>query len=308
MRIFLMGGTGLVGSRLIQLLHDRKDQMVLLTRRPDVARNKWKDACQIVEGNPMAGGGWMDAVVDCDAVVNLTGEGIFNRRWNTEFIQLLRDSRIKSTENAVKALAKNPRASNGAAKVLINASAIGYYGPHGDEELTEDSPQGADLMAELCGAWEAAARAAEAIGVRTIRARIGVVLDKNGGAIKQMIPPFKMFLGGPVGLRGRQYVSWIHHDDLVGLLLLALDQPQCQGPLNATAPHPVTNKVFSKALGRALHRPSVMPTPKLMLRLALGQVASVVTSGQRVVPQKALGLGYAFKYSDIGLALADVLA
>jgi len=307
MRVFLMGGTGLVGSRLIKRLRERQDDVVLLTRRPDVARDKWQDACRIIEGNPIAAGSWMQAVDDCDVLVNLTGEGIFNRRWNTEFIQLLRDSRVKSTENAVKALANKPRTPAGAAKILVNASAIGYYGPQGDEELTEDAPAGNDPMAELCVAWENAARPAEALGVRTVRVRTGVVLDREGGAIKQMMLPFKMFVGGPVGLGGRQYVSWIHHEDMVGLLLLALDQPQCQGPMNATAPNPVTNKQFSKALGRALHRPSFMATPKLMLRLALGKVATVVTTGQRVVPRKALGLGYTFKFPEIGAAMADVV-
>jgi uncharacterized protein len=305
--IFLMGGTGLVGSRLIGRLRQRGEDITLLTRRPAVARDKWHDTCHIVEGNPMEAGPWMQAIKDCDAVVNLTGEGIFNRRWNREFVQLLRDSRVKSTENAVKALAENPRTSAGSAKVIVNASAIGYYGPHGDEEFTEDAPAGHDDMAELCVAWENAARAAESLGVRTVRVRVGVVLDREGGALKQMMMPFKLFVGGPVGLGGSQYVSWIHHEDMVGLLLLALDQPQCQGPMNATAPNPVTNKKFSKALGRALHRPSFLPTPKLMLRLALGKVASVVTTGQRVLPRKALALGYSFKFPDVEAAMASVI-
>jgi uncharacterized protein len=308
MQVFLMGGTGLVGSRLIKRLLERNDDIILLTRRPDVARDKWRDACRIIEGNPVEAGTWMQSVGECDAVVNLTGEGIFNRRWNAEFIQLLRDSRVKSTDNAVKALANEPRTPSGAAKVLVNASAIGYYGPHGDEEVTEDAPPGNDIMAETCVAWENAARQAEALAVRTVRVRTGVVLDKEGGALKQMMMPFKMFMGGPVGLGGRQYMSWIHHEDMVGLLLLALDHPQCNGPMNATAPNPVTNKDLSKALGRALHRPSFMPTPKLMLRLALGKVASVVTTGQRVMPKKALELGYIFKFPEIGPALADVVA
>jgi uncharacterized protein len=307
MRIFLMGCTGLIGSRLITKLLARKDDIVLLTRRPDVAKAKWENACRVIEGNPMEAGPWMHAVDDCNAVINLTGEGIFNRRWNSEFIRLLLDSRVKSTENAVKALGKKPRTPAGAAKVLVNASAIGYYGPHGEEELTEDTQPGHDMMAELCIAWENAALQAQTVGVRTVRVRTGVVLDKEGGALKQMMTPFKMFIGGPVGMGGRQYVSWIHHEDMVGLLLLALDQPQCQGPLNATAPHPVTNKDFSKALGHALHRPSFLPTPKLMLRLALGKVAAVVTTGQRVLPKKALKLGYAYKFSEIEAAMADVV-
>ncbi|HYV39865.1 MAG TPA: TIGR01777 family oxidoreductase [Gemmataceae bacterium] len=308
MRIFLMGGTGLVGSRLIKCLLERKDDVVLLTRRPGVAREKWKDACRVVQGNPMEQGPWMQVADDCDAVVNLVGEGVFNRRWNTEFVQLLRDSRIKSTENVVKALAMKPRNQTGAPKILVNASAIGFYGPHGDEEITEQAPPGNDTMAELCVAWENAAKPAIAAGVRTVCVRVGVVLDKEGGALKQMMLPFKLFMGGPVGFGGRQYVSWIHHEDMVGLLLLALDDAKCNGPMNATAPNPVTNKQFSKALGKALHRPSFMPAPKFMLRLALGQVAAVVTTGQRVLPRVALGLGYKFKFPEVEATMADVVA
>jgi uncharacterized protein (TIGR01777 family) len=307
MRVFLMGGTGLVGNRLIKQLHQRGDEVVLLTRRPDVARDRWGDAVQVVQGDPMQAGDWLRAVDDCGAVVNLVGEGIFNRRWNAEFVQLLRDSRVKSSANVAGALAARPRTADGTAKVLVNASAIGFYGPHGDEELTEDSPAGNDVMAEICVAWEAAVQPAEAAGVRTTRVRVGVVLDPEGGALREMSKPFKMFMGGPVGLTGSQYISWIHHHDMAGLLLLALDNPACQGPLNATAPGPVTNKQFSKALGRALHRPSFMPAPKIMVRLVLGGVAQVVTKGQRVLPKKALAQGYEFKFSEVTAALADVV-
>jgi uncharacterized protein (TIGR01777 family) len=308
MRIFLMGGTGLVGSRLINRLRQRGDDVVLLTRRPDAARQKWQDACRVAEGDPMKPGPWMNAVNDCDAVINLVGEGIFNRRWNADFIRLLRDSRVDSTANAVQALASQPRTKAGSAKILVSASAIGYYGPHRDEELTEDSPPGNDVMAELCVAWEKAAEPAEKLGIRTTRVRIGLVLDKEGGALKKMILPFKLFAGGPAGLTGSQYVSWIHHEDLVGLLLLALDNPGCSGPLNGTAPNPVTNKQFSTELGRVLHRPSFMAAPKIMLRLVLGGVASVVTTGQKVIPKKALALGYAFKFPRIDAAMMDVLS
>jgi uncharacterized protein (TIGR01777 family) len=159
----------------------------------------------------------------------------------------------------------------------------------------------------LCIDWEKAAQAVTAAGVRLVILRVGVVLDRAGGALAKMLTPFKMFVGGPVG-SGKQYVSWIHHDDLVGLILLALDNPQASGPLNGTAPQPETNRAFSKALGRALHRPSFMRTPKIMLRLMLGQVASVITSGQRVLPKKALELGYTFRFPDIDSALRDVLA
>jgi len=295
MRILIAGGTGLVGTRLIKRLHERGDRVVLLTRRPDAAKDM--ENVTVVAGDPMVAGPWMDAVRDCDAVVNLVGEGIFNRRWSAEFKQLLRDSRIKSTQNIVAAIAKSS-----AIKTLVNASAIGYYGSTGDEELTESSPAGADFLALACVDWEKAAAAAQ--NARTVNLRIGV--DPNGGALQKMITPFKMFVGGPIG-SGKQYVSWIHHQDMVGLILFVLDNSQATGPLNATAPGAVTNKQFSKALGRALHRPSFLPTPGFALRVALGPVASIITKGQRVAPRKALNLGYGFQFADIDAALADIL-
>ena len=306
MRIFLMGGTGLVGSRLIERLRQRQDEIILLTRRPDVGREKLGGGGTVVEGDPMTAGPWTDRAADCDAVINLVGENIFGRRWNADFKKLLYDSRIKSTENIVQALTKQPRTAAGAAKVLVNASAIGYYGPRGDEELTEDSPPGDDFLAQICIDWEKAARAAEPAGVRVAILRTGIVLDPAGGPLRKMLTPFKMFVGGPVG-SGRQWMSWVHHEDVVGLYLLALDNAEARGPLNATAPHPLTNRDFSKALGRALGRPSFLPTPKFALRAVLGGVAGLVTTGQRVLPKRALGLGYAFKFPDIDAALADVL-
>jgi uncharacterized protein (TIGR01777 family) len=308
MRIFITGGTGLVGTRLIRRLFDRNDQVVLLTRRPDVAHQKWENKCTVVAGDPTQPGPWQDAVADCDGVVNLVGESIFSRRWSAEFKRVLRDSRVHSTDHLVQALGKAPRTASGQAKVLVSASAIGYYGaPPGDAELTEESGPGADLMAEVCVDWEKAARAAEAAGVRVVLLRVGVVLDREGGALKQMLTPFRMFVGGPVG-SGQQWISWIHHEDLVGLILLALDDARVAGPLNGTAPQPQTNRQFSRALGRALGRPSFFWTPAFMLRLMMGEVASVVTTGQRVLPKKALALGYQFKFPEVDAALRDVLA
>jgi uncharacterized protein (TIGR01777 family) len=269
----------------------------VLTRRPEVAAQLWGAACTVVAGDPMTAGAWMDAVRNCDAAVNLVGEGIFNRRWSAAFKQLLHDSRVKSTQNIVAALAKSH------ATTLVNSSAIGYYGSSGDEELAESSPAGTDFLAQLCVDWEKAASAAQ--GVRTVIVRTGVVLDPGGGALQKMITPFKMFVGGPIG-SGKQYVSWIHHEDMVGLILFALDNSQAAGPMNATAPGAVTNKSFSKALGRALHRPSFMPTPGFMLRVALGPVANIITKGQRVAPRKALDLGYTFRFADIDEAFRDI--
>jgi len=301
MNVFITGGTGFIGTHLVKRLRERQDSVVLLTRRADAARERFGHDYRIVQGDPMAPGDWMDAVADCDAVINLAGESIFGRRWNEDFKLLLRDSRVKTTEHVIEALARKP----GRQKVLISASAIGYYGPLGDEVVAEDHLPGADTLAHLCVEWEKAAQRAEPLGIRTVRMRIGVVLDKEGGALRQMLTPFKMFAGGPVG-SGKQWMSWIHHADLVGLFLLALDNSGAHGPINGTAPNPVTNRQFAKALGRALHRPSFVPTPAFALRLALGGAAGVVTTGQRVEPRQALAHGYRFQFPTLDEAFADI--
>jgi uncharacterized protein len=355
MRIFLTGGTGLVGSLLAKKLRERGDHVVLLTRRPEAAQHLASDRCTIVSGDPAQVGAWMDAVRDCDAVVHLAGEGIFNRRWSQEFKDLIYSSRIKSTDNLVAALGKSaatsgnlPPAGQGPPaflplplsgersppasplptggetppsltlpptaaenpglrkRVLINASAIGIYGPHGDEFLSEDSLAGNDFLAKLCTDWEKAAQAATVHGVRVVLLRTGVVLDKNGGALAKMLTPFKLCVGGPIG-GGLQWMSWIHSEDEVGLILFALDHPDITGPLNATAPNPVTNKDFSTALGKVLGRPSFLPTPAFALRVMLGESSQIITTGQRVLPKKALAAGYAFKFPVVEGALRDLL-
>jgi uncharacterized protein len=300
MRVFITGGTGLVGSRLIRRLRQRGDEVVLLSRKPSTGPAD--PGVLRVVGDPVTQGPWMDAVADCDAVVNLAGENLFAKRWNAEFKQSLVKSRVDSTRHVVEALKRSPRPN----RVLVSASAIGIYGPHEDDELTEISRSGADFLARLCVDWERAAREAEAVA-RLVLLRIGVVLDTKGGALGQMLTPFKMGVGGPVG-SGKQYMSWIHHDDLLGLFLHALDQAAVAGPMNGTAPMPVTNRAFSTALGKALGRPSFLPTPAFALKLMLGEVADVVTSGARVLPQKALDTGYRFRFADIDSALKDLLA
>jgi uncharacterized protein (TIGR01777 family) len=306
MRVFLTGATGLIGSRLVRRLIGRGDTVVILTRRPGVAREQFGTGVTAVEGDPIKPGDWIRIAGECDAIVNLAGENLFARRWNAAFKKQLVDSRVRGTQNVVQALTAAPRRADGTAKVLVNASAIGIYGPHGDEELTEDSPAGDDFLAGLCADWERSARGVEAAGVRCALVRIGVVLDKGGGALANLLTPFKLGVGGPVG-NGRQWLSWIHHDDLGTLLLLALDNGQASGPLNGTAPNPVSNREFSKALGRALHRPALLPTPVFALRLVLGEVADVVATGQRVAPKRPLGLGMQFRFPTIDAALEDVL-
>ncbi|MBM3997725.1 MAG: TIGR01777 family protein [Planctomycetes bacterium] len=308
MRVFITGGTGLVGSHLIKKLRDRGDQVVVLTRRPDVAKPTFGDGVTIVDGDPMVAGAWQDAVADCDAVVNLAGEGLFNQRWSDDFKALFRSSRVRSTENIVAALGKKTAldASGSSRRVLVNGSAIGYYGPHGDEELTEASLAGNDFLASVCMDWERAAEPAMKHGVRVVYLRTGIVLEANGGALAKMLTPFKFFVGGPIA-GGAQYMSWIHIEDEVGLLLFALDHAEITGPLNATAPNPMTNYDFSKALGSVLGRPSFMPTPGFMLRLAMGEVADILTTGQRVLPKKATAAGYEFQFPELGAALVHLL-
>jgi uncharacterized protein len=325
MRVFLTGATGLVGSRLVKKLRERGDQVVALSRRPDAARQLLGDPYTIVAGDPAQPGPWMDAVKDCDAVVHLAGAGIFERRWSQEFKDLIYSSRIKSTDNIVSALgsplptggegpgvsSSSPLPTGGEGpgvrgRVLVNASAIGYYGPRDDEDLTEDSPPGHDFLAKVCVDWEKAAQVAFIHDVRVVFLRTGVVLDKNGGALAKMLPPFKMGVGGPIG-SGKQVMSWIHIEDEVGLILFALDHPEINGPLNATAPNPVTNKQFGNALGKVLGRPSFMPTPAFALRVMLGESAQIITTGQRVLPKKALAAGYAFKFTEVEAALRDLL-
>jgi uncharacterized protein (TIGR01777 family) len=305
MRVFLTGGTGLIGSRLTKLLLGRGDVPVVLTRRYGAARQQLGTQVELVEGDPMQPGPWMDSVAGCDAILHLAGENVFGKRWSAAFKQLLVDSRVKSTQNVVAALARSPKRADGRPKVLVNASAIGIYGPHGDEEVDEDTPPGDDFLARLCVEWETAARAAEPTGARLVIVRVGVVLDNEGGALTKMLTPFKLFMGGKQG-SGRQWMSWIHHEDMTGLLLLALDHPEARGPLNGTAPSPVTNRDFTRALGQALHRPSFFPTPGFLLRLAVGEVAQVIVTGQRVLPRRALALGYNFKYPTLEPALKQL--
>jgi len=306
MRVFVTGGTGLVGSRLIRALVKRGDAVIALTRRPETARTLFGEGITIVGGDPTATGDWVGATADCDAITHLAGENVFAHRWSETFRNLLRTSRVHSTENVVKALAQHPRTSTGQPKVLVNASAIGFYGPREDEELDEGAPTGDDFLARLCVDWEKAARRAEMHGTRVAVVRVGVVLDKEGGALKAMVMPFKMGVGGRTG-SGKQWISWIHHADMTNILLLALDNAVATGPINATSPNPVPNRAFAKALGRALHRPAFIPTPGFALRVMLGQVSQLLTTGQRVLPRRAQALGYTFRFPTIDAALADIL-
>ncbi len=311
MRVFVTGGTGLIGPRLIRRLKSRGDDVTLLSRQADAWERVGQDVT-VVAGDPTQPGEWQDTVAECDAVVHLAGTNLFAKRWNAEFKQSIRDSRVNGTRNVVDAIAKSPKRADGSPKPLVSASAIGYYGPRGNEEVTEDSPPGTDFMASVCVDWEAAAKVAESAGARVTMIRTGIVHDPLGGALMPLKIPFKLGVGGPVGMAlnpkdwGKQYWSWIHHADEIGIILLALDNADANGPINATAPNPVTNKEFAKAFGKALKRPAFAPVPAIALRLLLGEVADVITTGARVQPKKALALGYQFRYPEIEAALKDI--
>lgn len=299
MRVFFTGGTGLIGSRLVRQLLERGDECVVLSR---AGRDPWgHERVRVVRGDPAVAGEWQAEVAACDAVVNLAGQRIVDplHRWTEERKRLLWDSRVATTRRVVEAI----RSSQRAPAVLVSASAIGYYGDGGDRALDESAPHGDDFLADLSVAWEDAARAAEDV-TRVVYARTGLVLDPSGGALGPLIPLFKLGLGGPWG-PGTQWWSWIHVADEIGLLLFALDG-DLAGPLNLTAPGPVTVKAFAAALGRALRRPAFIPQPAFALRLALGEMADALLASQRVVPHRALEAGYAFRHPGLDGALADL--
>jgi hypothetical protein len=242
------------------------------------------------------------ALAGRDAVVHLAGEPVA-QRWSASVKRAIRDSRTIGTGNLVAGLTHaEPRP-----RTLISSSATGYYGAHGEEPLDEDAPPGGDFLAGVCVEWEAAAAAAAQLGIRVVQVRTGVVLDRGGGALAKMLPAFRLGVGGPVA-GGYQYVSWIHTQDVVGMMLAALEDERWSGPINATAPEPVPNRDFSKALGTALGRPALLPVPGLALRVLYGEMAEIVTRGARVLPAKPLVLGYEFAYPRLEPALRSALA
>jgi uncharacterized protein (TIGR01777 family) len=300
MRVFITGGTGLIGTRLASQLITLGHQPLILTQNRAAAGSKVAKGVELIEGDPTVSGPWQETAGAADAIVNLAGENIFARRWNEEFRAKIRDSRLHATQNVVQAIRRS-----GKHMLLVNASAIGYYGPRGDEVLTEESSPGDDFLARVCVEWESAARSLPS-SCRLVLTRIGVVLAPEAGALAQMLTPFKLGVGGPVG-SGSQWMSWVHIADVVGIIVYALERDNFSGVINAVAPDPVTNRQFSKALGRALGRPSFFPVPVSMLRLRFGQVAEVISQGQRVIPRRTLDSGYAFRFSTIDAALADLL-
>jgi uncharacterized protein (TIGR01777 family) len=320
MRVAVTGATGLIGRRIVAALRERGDDVTALSRDPERARHVLEHAgapdvpgkpaapnagsLQAVAWEPVAEPAPVQALTGHDAIVHLAGEEIA-QRWSASAKEKIRASRVQGTRNLVAGIAALPQSER--PRTLVSGSAVGYYGPYGDEPLDEEAPPGPGFLAQTCVAWEAEAKAATALGLRVVTVRTGVVLDQEGGALAKMLPPFKLGVGGPVA-GGRQYVSWIEPTDLAGIVLAALDQERWSGAINATAPEPVRNAELAKALGRSLHRPALLPVPGMALRALYGEMSEVVTTGARVVPAKALMNGYEFRYAQLDKALQAALS
>jgi uncharacterized protein (TIGR01777 family) len=308
MRIVIAGGTGFLGSPLAEVYAEDGHDVRILTRglppgesrhdsgtgMPGITRVGWQADGQ--------SGAWAPVLDGADAVINLAGESIGERRWTPQRKAQLRDSRIMPTRSLVAAIA----AASVPPRVFISGSGVGYYGAAGDETKTETSSAGDDFLAHLCEDWEAEARRAESASTRVVLLRSGLVLERSGGALPRMITPFRLFAGGPMG-SGRQYMSWIHRHDWIEMARWVVETPAVAGPMNATSPGAVTNREFARALGRALGRPGFVPAPGFALKLVLGEMAGpLVLSGQRVAPARAKALGYHFRYPDIGQAFRGI--
>jgi uncharacterized protein len=307
MRIVIAGGSGFLGSPLAETYAEDGHDVRVLTRSlvpgdsrhesgtgvPGVTRVGWKPDGQT--------GPWAGVVSGADAVINLAGESIGTRRWKPQRKAALRDSRILSTRSlatAIRAAAEPPA-------VLINASGVDYYDSASPEPKTEQSPAGRSFLAQLCEDWEAEARRAQRDGLRIVTIRSGIVLERSGGPLMEMMRPFKLFAGGPLG-SGRQYFSWIHRLDWIEMVRWIVQTREASGAINVTAPQPVTSREFARALGHALKRPSLMPAPAFALKIALGEFADYLLTGQRVVPARAQALGYHFRYPEIDIAFRGI--
>ncbi len=305
MKVAITGATGFVGSRLVERLHELGDSILVLTRNADKARRVFPTSAypnlEIVAIAPKESGPWQQSVAGCDAAVNLAGAPLAEERWTPERKREIMDSRKIGTEKIVEAIgAADPKP-----KVLVNASAVGYYGTSETATFDEESPPGDDFLAEVCKAWEAAAQPVKEVGTRLVILRFGIVLGM-GGAIAKMMAPFKLFAGGPIG-SGRQWFSWIHLDDLVNLIVESLRNEEITGVLNATAPSPVRMTEFCQTFGKVLNRPSWLPVPSFAIEALLGDGAIVVLEGQEVRPRRPLASGFEYQFPTVKPALEDIL-
>lgn len=301
-RVVVAGATGTIGRALAAALIRRGDEVTALSRNPRAAAGLPEGVRLAAWPEPTRTPPPQDALDGADAVVNLLGEPIA-QRWSDDVKREIRDSRVLGTRSLAQAIAS--LAPDRRPRVLVSQSATGYYGARGDELLKEDAPPGGDFLAQVVVEWEGEASAADSV-TRVVITRTGVVLSASSGALTQMLGPFRLGLGGPIA-GGRQYVSWIHIDDEVGGLLECIDDQSLRGPVNLTAPNPATNGELSKALGRVLGRPAILPVPGFALRILYGEMAEVITTGQRVIPARLLAAGYSFRQSDLEPALRDLL-
>ena len=301
MQVFVTGGTGLVGRALIARLSERGDQVVCLSRDPQKAAGGLPDGVRIIAGDPVVPGDWQQEVACSHAVVNLAGESIATGLWTRGKKRRLRRSRLSTTANLVEALNGNDRPA-----VLVSASATGYYGDGGDAALPETSEPGQDFLARLALEWEHTAQQAAGDHCRVVVVRIGVVLAREGGALPKLITPLRLGVGGHLG-NGRQYFPWIHLDDLVRVLVYALDNQALSGPVNAVAPDPPTQAEFTRALAAALDKRPLLPVPRLVLKLLLGEKADLLLASQRAVPNVLKANGFRFEFAELPEALADLV-
>jgi uncharacterized protein len=297
MRILITGGTGLIGRRLCRELLAEGHQLTVLSRRPETVAAKCGSAVQA-----MAALDEWQAEQTFDAVINLAGEPIVDKRWTAQYKQVLWDSRVSLTEDLVRRIA----AARQKPSVLLSGSAVGYYGDRGDTGLDESAPAGDDFPARICKAWEAAARVAETAGVRVCLSRTGLILSNDGGLLGRILPPFKLGMGARLG-DGKQWMSWVHIDDYAAMALRLLHDAQASGPYNMTAPQPATNAEFTVALAAALHRPAPFTAPAMLLRSAMGERASLLLEGQRVLPKRMEAAHYRFAFASLADALHDLL-
>ena len=303
MNIVVAGGTGFIGGALCHSLIGEGHQVSILTRRPEQVSHQRDVPINWVLWNGRDTGPWEQVLDGADAVINLAGAPIADARWTDTRKQLITDSRVLTTRLLVRAMSQR---SNKPA-TFISASGIGYYGASDDRRLDEGSARGQGFLADLCLAWEAEALRATEFGARVVILRTGMVLEQDGGALPKMLLPFRFFAGGPI-MPGNQWVSWIHRRDHIGMIQWALTMPTISGPINAVAPEPVTMNQFCEILGQVLHRPSWLPVPSLALHILLGELGTLMTTGQRVIPAKAIAAGYTFHYSTLEQALRAILA
>lgn len=302
-RIVVTGATGLIGQHLCKRLIEQQYEVIVFSREPTSACNIVPDATDYYSWLPNdQDGDWVNVLDGVYGVVHLAGAPVFGKRWSPAYKMSIRDSRVVGTRNLVNAMASVEHKPS----VFVCGSAVGYYGFRDDTPLDESTPPGDDFLARVCVEWEQEGAKAEEAGIRTVLLRTGIVLDKREGALPQMLPPFRFFIGGPI-LPGSQWFSWVHIEDEVGIILLALDDERVSGPLNAVGPEPQTNRDFSATLGKAIGRPSWLPVPAFGLKLLLGEVGDMLTEGQRVVPKKAQDMGYQFHFSTAEDALRDLL-